>query len=156
MKALWRLSVLCVLCTCVIARHHHGNQQRLRQVLQQRRQRKLTTSKLLKWCYQKIGNVTLKWCKFKIHCGNKIEIEISFEKGGLSLLYQMSESFCLWDRFSLSFFFYSRDRYWSFRMADNEEWGVTKMAGKDFFCKLELWNGPLGGECRKGTLDESY
>lgn len=52
-----------------------------------------------------IGNVTLKWCKFKIHCGNKIEIEISFEKGGLSLLYQMSESFCLWDRFSFSFFF---------------------------------------------------
>lgn len=105
MKALWRLSVLCMLCTCVAARHRHDNQQRLRQVLQQRRQRKLTTSKLLKWCYQKIGNVTLKWCKFKIHCGNKIEIEISFEKGGLSLLYQMSESFCLWDRFSLSFFF---------------------------------------------------
>lgn len=105
MKALWRLSVLCMLCTCVAARHRHDNQQRLRQVLQQRRQRKLTTSKLLKWCYQKIGNVTLKWCKFKIHCGNKIEIEISFKKGGLSLLYQMSESFCLWDRFSLSFFF---------------------------------------------------
>lgn len=52
--------------------------------------------------------------------------------------------------------FHSRDKYWSFRMADNEEWGVTKMARKDFFCKLELWNGPLRGECRKGstTLDE--
>lgn len=39
MKALWRLSVLCMLCTCVAARHRHDNQQRLRQVLQQRRQR---------------------------------------------------------------------------------------------------------------------
>lgn len=39
-------------------------------------------------------------------------------------------------------------------MVDIEEWGVMKMVGEDFFCKLELWNGFFGGECRKGMFDE--